>query len=429
MTSLSPDAPIVSLLILALNEGENLRTVIPEAQRYLVDSGFSFEVVVIDGWSNDDTREVAQSFGARVFEQEERGYAEAFRQGLSVVRGQYIITLDGDCSHPASLIPVLLSKRHDADIVIGSRWIQGGSFEGPVWRGALSRLLNLIFQRLLALPISDISSGYRLYRRHALQPHTYRCQDFSVLEEVIVQALVEGFSITEVPLQYKPRQSGSSHVQLASFALSYLSTLRKMWLIRHDANGADYDHRAFDSRNVVQRWWQRRRFKNITELLGEHAHRGAVLDVGCGSSRIIQSLPHAVAYDYSLRKLSFLSKTNKLRVRGSALSLPFASMTFDCIIHSQLIEHLPMDDSIFSELRRVIKPGGTLLLGTVDYGTPIWPTIERIYEFLMPHAYAEEHISHYTLESLQKKIADFGFETLEVKTILRGEITLKARAR
>ena len=133
-----------------------------------------------------------------------------------------------------------------------------------------------------------------------------------------------------------------------------------------------------------------------------------------------------MAYDLSLKKLRYLRATNSLRVSGSAFELPFKDAVFDCVIHSQLIEHLPFEKKLFTELARIIKPGGQLIIGTVDYASWTWPTIERIYGILMPHAYADEHITHYTLKSLSDVLESTGFRVQKVKTILKGEITLLA---
>lgn len=428
-TQISPSDFDISVLIMTLNEAANISKVINDVKKELSNSGVTYEIVVVDGGSSDDTREVAQADGARVIVQKTKGYSAGFVQGLKSVRGKYVITLDGDCSHPASLIPVLLSKKDSADIVIGSRWVKGGSFDGPRTRLITSRLLNLIFKRLLSVPVSDLSSGYRIYNSKIFKPESYVSKDFSILEEILIKACTDGYSVSETPMNYSPRQHGASHVYWPTFVMSFIKTLSRMWMQRNDAGAADYDHRAFDSLNIVQRWWQRTRYRNIMSLLGEYSSRGSVLDVGCGSSRIIQSLPHALAFDFSIRKLRFLSRTNRFRALGSALSLPFTDSAFDCVIHSQLIEHLPMSDDIFHELKRVIRPGGTLIIGTVDYASPLWPTIERIYGFLMPHAYADEHISHYTLSSLKERLDQFGFTFETVKTILGGEITVRARRR
>ena len=416
----------VSVLILTLNEEEGIRPLLAEVLSELKGTGLSYEIVVVDGGSRDRTVEVAKSLGARVVTQENPGYAEAFNLGISSVKGRYLITLDGDLSHPASLIPKLLAERSSGDIVIGSRWIKGGSFKGPFYRRILSIILNRFFRYILNIPVHDLSSGYRLYRTEVLSANGYTSRDFSILEEVLVKALSDGYSFREVPLNFQNRKGGTSHIRLIKFALSYLSTLWRMWLLRNDANSCDYDSRAYDSLIVPQRYWQRKRFTNIHALLGRYTQAGAVLDVGCGSSRIIQSLPHCIAYDLSLKKLRYLKATNPLRVQGSALELPFKNASFDCVIHSQLIEHLPYDKQIFSELARIIKPGGSLIIGTVDYESLTWPIIERIYGILLPHAYADEHITHYSLKSLSEIVESQGFRVKEVKTILKGEITLRA---
>jgi len=419
------DLPEVSVLILTLNEAGNIGGVVQGVTAQCRTLGVSHEVVVVDGGSRDHTVSEARAAGARVVPQEGPGYANAFHTGLRQVQGRYVLTLDGDGSHPAELVPQLLAARGGAEVVVGSRWMKGGSFTGPRLREVLSRLLNAVFQRLLGLPVQDISSGYRLYRRDVLRGQ-YDSPGFAVLEEVLVRAYIDGFRIVEVPLQYQPRGAGCSHARPVKLAFIFLATLWRMWLLRRTANGADYDHRAFDSLNPVQRWWQRARFKNIRALMGPYWSAGRVLDVGCGSSRIIQTLKHAVAFDRGMPKLRYLGRTNDQRVCGSAFSLSFRDGVFDCLIHSQLIEHLPMEPQLFQEMRRVLRPGGTLILGTVDFGYWTWPLIERIYDVLMPFAYADEHISHYTLSSLKELLPKHGFKVEEVRDIVRGEITIRA---
>jgi glycosyltransferase involved in cell wall biosynthesis len=416
----------VSVLIMALDEAGNIEPVVTDVGKELLSLGVTYEIVVVDGGSSDDTVQLATNAGARVVPQTSKGYAAGLIQGLQSLRGRYVITLDGDCSHDPTLIKELLRATTSGCIVIGSRWMSGGSFKGPLHRQILSRLLNRVFTAVLHIPATDISSGYRLYARETLYPNEYQSRDFSILEEILVRARMEGFNLREIPLHYKQRKDGASHARLAAFALSYLTTLRRMWMLRHDAGAADYDHRAYDSLNLVQRWWQRSRFKNIRAMMQGYWFRGDVLDVGCGSSRIIQNLKHAVALDTSVKKLRFLGDTNARRVCGSALALPFKDGSFDCLIHSQLIEHLPKDDAIFTEIHRVLRPGGCLIIGTVDFGTWIWPTIERLYGLLLPHAYAQEHISPYTLDSLKETLVRFGFRVEEVKSILKGEITIRA---
>lgn len=422
----STHQPAVSVLILAKDEAGSLADVITATKAQLELLKLDYEVVVIDGHSVDRTAQIARELGAKVFEQTTPGYAAAFREGLEKATGRWIIALDADCSHPPDLIPQLVSKADTHRIVVGSRWMSGGSFAGAFGRGILSRILSQVFRRILSLPVQDVSSGYRLYHREILRPAEYTANDFSILQEVLIRALSAGHAVGEVPLKYAERTAGKSHVALASFAVSYVKTLARMWLLRNGAECSDYDARAYDSWNLLQRFWQRQRFKKVMRLLGEYRTSGAVIDIGCGSSRITQTLSHCLAFDHSLPKLRALAATNKHRVRGSALALPFADATFDCVIHSQLLQFLPDDGKVFTELRRVLKPGGALVIGTVDFGRPWWPMIRRAYRLLMPYAYVAQTLTRYSEASLTKCLNDNGFAVDKVCSILKGEIILRA---
>jgi 2-polyprenyl-3-methyl-5-hydroxy-6-metoxy-1,4-benzoquinol methylase len=99
------------------------------------------------------------------------------------------------------------------------------------------------------------------------------------------------------------------------------------------------------------------------------------------------------------------------------------------VICSQVIEHVPEDERIFTELNRILKPGGSLLLGTPDYARWQWVFTEWVYARVLPHAYAHEHITHYTLDSLRNLLDRHGFDVLEHKYVFQGELILRARKR
>lgn len=197
-----------------------------------------------------------------------------------------------------------------------------------------------------------------------------------------------------------------------------------MWLLRNSIESADYDDRAFNSRIPLQRYWQRKRFRIV---LGYLESDRRTIDIGCGSSRIIQNLPNAVAVDVSLPKLRYLKPTNPWRVQASTFSLPFRSGTFDQCILSQVLEHIPHRHLVFEELNRVLRPGGILVIGTPDYGRIWWTMIEFCYKNMLPNAYGDEHITQYTRESLSKHLILHGFEILEYDYIAGGELIMKAK--
>jgi len=114
-------------------------------------------------------------------------------------------------------------------------------------------------------------------------------------------------------------------------------------------------------------------------------------------------------------------------VRGSAFALPFVDETFDCVISSQVIEHIPYDEVLYREIDRVLKPGGQLIIGTPDYATVGWQIIEPLYGALLPGGYRDEHITHYTRESLSGILVRYRFAHEETAYIARSELIMRFR--
>jgi SAM-dependent methyltransferase len=197
-----------------------------------------------------------------------------------------------------------------------------------------------------------------------------------------------------------------------------------MWRLRNSVESADYDHRAYDSPIWLQRYWQRTRHRIVLEFVGD---RRQVLDVGCGSSRIILDLPHAVGFDIQPHKLRWLRPRHPRLARGTCFALPFRSGSLAAVINSQVIEHVPDDPAILNESLRVLKPGGLLILGTPDYGRRLWWVLEWIYGKVLPGAYAHEHITHFTHASLLEKLRQAGFEVLDCKYVGFCELIVQAR--
>ncbi|SRR5579875_570171 len=414
----------LSIILPVVNEGENLRQLLPRLKAVMEREGVSFEIIVVDGGSSDGTPEIATRLGARAVNERRPGYAGALETGFAEARGNYVLTLDADLSHEPAFAAKLWRSRHEADIVIASRYIRGGAAFGGVMRIWLSRLLNFWMRHLLSMPVADLSSGFRLYRREVLKDLELEARNFEVIEEVLVKAYAQGYRLCEVPFTYFPRESGRSHARLLRFGLDLMRSSLKLWKLRNSINSADYDERAFYSLIPPQRFWQRRRHR-IAISWARGAER--VLDIGCGSSVIIQSLNNAVGLDISMGKLRFLRGRGIELVRGSAFALPFSDASFDCVISSQVIEHVPFDEVLFRELKRVLRPGGALIIGTPDYSTLGWQIIEPLYGALLPGGYRDEHITHYTRESLTSILVSLGLVHEKTAYIAGSELLMLFR--
>ena len=414
----------ISVILPVINERDNLLILLPRIQASLEREKLSYEIIVVDGNSIDGTREAAEDLGARVVRERRPGFAGALETGFAEAAGDYVLTLDADLSHDPDFISKMWVARHRGDIVVASRYTRGGVVYTSFIRRWTSFLLNLVLGRMLSIPVRDMSSGFRLYRREALRELKLNSENLEVQEEILVRAYARGFSIVEVPFVYFPRATGRSHTRLISFGLDILYSSLKLWKVRNSLESADYDERGFYSIIPIQRYWHRSRHQIAVNWA---RGSGRILDAGCGSSLIIQSLNHAVGMDFNLGKLRFLRRYGMPLVRGSAFALPFADESFDCVMSQEVIEHLPYDEVIFNEMSRVLKPGGLVILGTPDYATWVWRTIEPIYGFLMPGGYKDEHITHFTRDSLTEIMVRLGFAVEEVAYVGRSDLLMLCR--
>jgi len=389
----------LTVVIPALNQAGQLDELLPVLQRELRSLEISYEVLQPSG----------------------PGYGAALRTGFDQALGEYVLTLDADGSHDPSFLRAIWTARAGVDAVIASRYVEGGGAEMPRTRRALSRTLSVVLRRGLSLPYSDLSSGYRLYRRAALESVPLQAAGFDILQEILIRMLAAGYAIREVPLHY--RSLGRSRAWLARFAVSHLKTFAAMWKLRNSIASADYDARAYESIVPLQRYWQRRRYRVITTMV---AGASRVLDVGCGSSRIIGSA-RMVGLDIVLAKLRYARRYDNPLVHGSIFELPFKDGAFDCVICSEVIEHVPADERVFSELERVLEPGGRLVLGTPDYDRRRWRVLEALYGRLAPGGYADEHITHYSRSNLSAYLLARGFTIDAVEYVGGSEMIFSLR--
>jgi dolichol-phosphate mannosyltransferase len=414
----------LSVIIPALDEGDNLAVILPQLRRTIGALGIAAEVLIVTLQSDPRTDQAAAASGASVILQREPGYGGALVTGFADARGDYVLTMDADASHPPSYVETLWKSRLTADVTIASRYVAGGAADMPASRYALSRVLNAFFAIGLDVPLRDLSSGFRLYKRSVLQQQTYTARNFDILQEIVVRAFAAGWRVQEVPFRYAPREHGRSHARVFRVGAACLRTFGQMWRLRNSILAADYDDRAHDSRIPLQRYWQRQRFRHVTSLIDG---QGPVLDVGCGSSRIIGALtPGSVAVDVLARKLRYARKFNRPLALASGFALPFADASFPCVLCSQVIEHVPKSSPILDELVRVLAPGGRLVLGTPDYDHWEWVWMEKAYG-MVPGGYADEHISHYTCDELRRLFDARGFVFEEARYILRGELIMAFR--
>lgn len=185
------------------------------------------------------------------------------------------------------------------------------------------------------------------------------------------------------------------------------------------------------SGSAVQRFWHERRFKTIIERINDGVK---VLDLGCGPGTFlsllgaIKSNTTAKGVDLDSKQIAFARKLIHMQGLGDRIQfgiindpfkvLPFEDKLFDVITMNEVVEHIHpfFAHRMLVEAKRVLKPGGKLLLTTPNYRSH-WPVIELFLDRFSPVKYHEQHISKFTPQSFVKFIETAGFEIRAIHTI------------
>jgi len=224
------------VMIPTYNEKENIADLIQKILALELDMNIS--IVVADDNSPDGTGEIAQHMASKderiqpVIRMKRRGRGtggiDGFKEALKL-NPDYIIEMDGDFSHQPKYIPDLLAKADEYDLVIGSRFVEGGKDQD---RNLIRRLITFLARNFIRhqfhIPVRDVSSGFRCFKRKVLESVDLDdCISVnpSIVLEILYKAHLLGFTITEVPIEFIDRTRGKTKLNFVILLDTLLMSL------------------------------------------------------------------------------------------------------------------------------------------------------------------------------------------------------------
>lgn len=226
--------PALSVVVPVYNEGEN---VVPTLRGIVERSRTRpLEVLVVHDFDEDTTVPVVKRLQAEFPELQlhrntiGHGVLNAIKSGLAAARAPYVLVTMGDGSDDAGDIDSMYElARGGADVVAGSRYMQGGrQVGGPLMKRTMSRAAGLSLHWLAGIPVHDATSNFRMYSKRLLDKVTIESDGgFELGIELTVKAHLLGMRVAEVPTTWRDRTAGQSRFQLWRWLPRYMRWYRR----------------------------------------------------------------------------------------------------------------------------------------------------------------------------------------------------------
>lgn len=231
-----------SIVIPTFNEAENLPIII---QRIFDLDIPSLSILIVDDNSPDGTGEIADQLAEKysgkvdvLHRQGKLGLGTAYIEGFKICLDQgaeRIVQMDADFSHNPEKVTELISSLDNYDMVLGSRYVEGGSLdrEWAFWRKGLSSFGNFYARIILGMPIKDVTGGFRAWRRETLLGiplERVKSQGYAFQVEMGYITHLKGFRIKEIPIYFADRSRGDSKMSLNI----QIEAAKRVWSILYE---------------------------------------------------------------------------------------------------------------------------------------------------------------------------------------------------
>ncbi len=240
----------ITIITPTYNEAENL----PNLVSALFALPLDLYILVVDDNSPDGTGQVADRLAGsdsrvRVHHRAGKlGLRSAYLEGIQIALAggaDVIVQMDADFSHDPAALVDMAKRLENADVVLGSRYVDGGSVDRqwPLWRKSLSAFGNFYARTILGLPLRDVTTGYRMWRRATLEGmplHRIQANGYIFLVEMIYLAHCVEYRIGESPIYFADRRWGKSKMSFKIQAEAAVRIWQVLWNYRDlRRNGKD----------------------------------------------------------------------------------------------------------------------------------------------------------------------------------------------
>ena len=206
----------ISIIIPAYNEGRTIEEVIVSLYRLLSGSEYSFQLIIVDDGSKDDTKVIAQQAlehlekgkcSFQLISKENGGKGSAIRAGIPYVEGDYVIIQDADLENdPQDILRMLqVIKSENLNVLYGSRFLKTENkslYPAFYWGG---RVVTMATNVLFGQRLTDEPTCYKMFSSDLLKSIDLKCKGFEFCPEVTAKVSKKGYKIKEIPISYFPR--------------------------------------------------------------------------------------------------------------------------------------------------------------------------------------------------------------------------------
>ena len=231
--------PQISIIVPTYNESQNIVGILKSIHDN-IPKGLYTETIVVDDNSPDGTGKIVEDYISNikkiaentiniVHRKAKNGLSSAILNGIQTAKGETIVVMDSDFSHPPQIIPKMIDafKQYQCDLVVASRYITGGNIQGwTTKRKLMSKIATSIAKNGLGIKTKDPMSGFFAFKKNIIKELNFDAIGYKILLEMLVKT--KGVKVKEIPYTFENRKLGSSKLD-SSTIIDYFKSVFKLY--------------------------------------------------------------------------------------------------------------------------------------------------------------------------------------------------------